>query len=239
MPNDQEDWTSVFARPQTQLVGSPATYAAGDTSKTFTLAPDTSVVCVLVPNFQFVIELQIKGVTSGFTYVKEFPDLTSYHPYYTAVINSAVDSQVIVEINTSNTVTAYVSSIPDPVATLMLPNQQAPWQAPNQPPITIDFDNPGAGNRAIIIASPANSESIYLHGMQWVWTAAAATANGQWTDGGGGVHGADSPITAGIPRFMDWKGAKLPGGHSFDFTQVGAAAIGTTHCYGILTYAIY
>jgi hypothetical protein len=238
-PNDLPDWTSVFARPQTQLGGSPWSAPAGTNTQTFTLAADTSIICVLIPNFFNITSLQVHGVTSGFTYVKAEPLKTSYHPYYVAAINSAVDSAITVTVTTGVTTTVYVSSIPDPIAAITLPNQPAPWEAPNQPGIAISFANPGQNNTAQIVPAPVNAQSIYLHTMAWVWTAAAATANGRFIDGGGTAVGKDAPITAGVRAFMDFKGAKLAGGDDFHFVQDGAAAAGTTNCYGFLTYAIY
>lgn len=239
MPNDLPDWTSVVARPQTQLAGSPWVYPSGDHTKTFTLAADTSIVCVLLPAFSTVTQLFIRGVTSGFTYLKAAPFNTSFHPYYTAVINSAVDSQVTVEINGTPGNTAYISSIPDPVAQITLPNQPAPWEAPTMTPAPIDFANPGPGNTVTVIAAPNNAQSIWLHGMQWVYTGATAGTDGQWQDSNGTEISADSVTLNSGPRFHDFKGAKMAGGFAFQYKQIGAAAAGTYNIRGNVCYSVY
>lgn len=239
MTNDQPDWTSVVSRPQTQLGGSPWAVPIGTTTQTFTLAPDTSIVFILIPQFFNVTSLMVHGVTSGFTYVKEQPLLTSYHPYYVAAINSAVDSAITVTIATGVALTAYVSSIPDAIASIVIPGQPAPWQAPNQQGLAISFANPGQNNTVTIIAAPSNAQSIWLHTMSWVWTVAAATANGRFIDGSGTAVSKDSPLILGQRAYMDFKGLKLAGGDDFHFVQDGAAAANTTNCFGAITYSIY
>ena len=239
MPNDQPDWTSVVARPQEQLAGSPWTYPAGDNTKTFPLAADTSIVSVLLPNFATVNQIQIRGHTSGFTYLKEVPANTSYHPYYMAVINTGVDSSVDVEINAGSSHIAYVSSIPDPVATVALPNQPAPWQAPNQPPGKVDFGNPGQNNVATVIAAPTNSQSIWLHTLAYKWNAAPANAFGVWQTSDGTEIGADAVPIAGYWQHTDFHGVKLGAGYSLGFKQTSTAAAGSFFAQGFCTYSIY
>ena len=238
-PNDQPDYTAVVARPQTQLAGSPYTIGAGTDTRSFTLAPDTSIIMLLIPSFFNVTSLQVHGVTSGFTYLKAAPDLTSYHPYYPAVISTAVDSQISITISVGATTTIYVSSIPDPVASIVLPNQPAPWESPNQPPRTVDFGNPGAAATSTIIPAPTNAQSIYLHTMEWVWNTTSATLNGVWQDDTGLEIGAEDITTSTNPRFMDWKGAKMAGGHALQFKQNGALAAGSVFCNGTITYSVY
>lgn len=239
MPNDQQDWTSVIARPQTQLVGSPYTVASGTDTRTFTLAPDTSIIMILIPNFFNVTSLQVHGVTSGFTYIKAQPDLTSYHPYYTGVISAAVDTQVSITVSVGASTTIYISSVPDAVATLVMPNQAAPWESPNQPPLTVDFGNPGPAGTSVIIPAPSNAQSIYLHSFEWVWNATSATLNGVWQDDSGLEIGAEDITNNVAPRFMDWKGAKMAGGRALRFKQNGALAAGTVFCNGTICYSIY
>lgn len=237
--NDQPDFTSVVARPQTQLAGSPWTPAAGTVTKTFTLAADTSLIGILIPNFFNITNLQVKGHTSGFTYLNEDPFHTSFHPYYHTVIESAVDSQVDITVASGSSNTVYVSSIPDPVASIALPAQAAPWQAPNMTPLKVDFANPGQNNTVTIIAAQPNSESIWLHTMEWMWDAAPAGASGIWQDDSGTEIGADAALIAGAARFMDWRGAKMAGGKAFQYKQLGTAAAGTYNCRGTIAYAVY
>lgn len=239
MPNDQPDWTSVVARPQTQLAGSPYTVASGTDTRTFTLAPDTSILMILIPSFFNVTALQVHGVTSGFTYLKAAPDLTSYHPYYTAVIFTAVDPTVSITVSVGASTTVYVSSCPDPVASITMPNQPAPWESPNQPPLTVDFGNPGPAGTVTIIAAPTNAQSIYLHSFEWVWNTTAATLNGVWQDDSGLEIGAEDTTNNVAPRFMDWKGAKMAGGRAFRFKQNGALAAGSVFCNGTICYSVY
>lgn len=239
MTNDQPDYTSVVSRPQTQLTGSPWVYPIGDTTKTFTLAADTSIVCVLLPDFPNVTDFFIRGVTSGFTYLHATPFHTSFHPYYVAVINSAVDPQITVEVNAGASNTAYVSSIPDPVAQLVLPNQPAPWQAPTLIPVAIEITNPGAGNTSTVIAAPSNAQSIWLHSMSWVYTGVTAGTDGQWQDGTPTEIMGDSVTLNSGPRFMDFKGAKLSAGKALQYKQNGAAAAGTYFIHGTVCYSVY
>lgn len=239
MPNDQPDYTSVVARPQTQLAGSPWAYPSGTTTLTFTLAPDTSVICILLPAFPTITSLQVHGHTSTFTYVKAQPILTSFHPYYVAVINSAVDPQIDVTIATGTAGTAYVSSIPDPVASIVLPNQPAPWESPNQPVAKMDFGNPGSAAFQTIVPAPSNAQSIYLHSMQWEWNISTLTdAFGFFRTDDATEILADNPSMAG-PRYIDFKGAKLAGGKAFQWWQAGAHAANGIFMTGALTYSIY
>lgn len=239
MPNDQPDWTSVVARPQTQLAGSPYTVASGTDTRTFTLAPDTSIILILIPSFFNVTDLQVHGVTSGFTYIKAQPDLTSYHPYYTGVISSAVDSQISITISVGSSTTVYVSSVPDAVATLTMPNQPAPWEAPNQPAQKVDFGNPGQNNVTTLIAAPINAQSIWLHTLAYKWNAAPANAFGVWQTSDGKEIGADAVPSAGGWQFTDFKGVKLGAGFSFGFKQTSTAAAGSFFAQGFCTYSIY
>ena len=239
MPNDQQDWTSVFARPQTQLAGSPFTWNPGSVTQNFVLAPDTSIVCLLLPSFFNATRLTIVGHQSGFTYVKEQPFLTSFHPIYYAVVNSAVDTSVDITITCTIAVQGFVSSVPDPVAAVSLPTVPAPWQAPNQPPLKVDFGNPGQNNTVTIIAAPTNSQSIWLHSFEWMWNAAPANAFGVWQDSSGTELGADAVPAILGPRFMDWKGAKMAGGFAFQYKQTSSAAANSYFCQGTIAYSIY
>lgn len=229
----------MVARPQTQLTGSPYTITSGTDTRSFTLAPDTSIIMILIPNFFNVTSLQVHGGTSGFTYLKASPDLTSYHPYYTAVISTAVDPTISITISVGSSTTIYVSSIPDPVATLTMPNQPAPWEAPNQPPLKVDFGNPGSGVATTIISAPSNAQSIYLHCFEWMWNAAPANAFGIWQDDTGLEIGADAVPQILASRFMDWKGAKMAGGHAFQYKQTSSAAANSYFCQGTICYSIY
>jgi hypothetical protein len=38
---------------------------------------------------------------------------------------------------------------------------------------------------------------------------------------------------------MDWRGAKLAGGTSLQWKQIGAAAAGLSTCYGSISYAVF
>lgn len=239
VPRDQQDWTSVFARPQSQAAGSPATWAIGTTTKTFTLAPDTSIVCFLCPTFFNIDALTITGHTSGFTYVAAEPLNTSFAPIYYAVVNSAVDTSVDITVTCTIAVSAFVSSVPDPVAAVSVPTVPAPWQAPNRTPLKMDFGNPGMNNTVTIIPAQTNSRSIYLHSAYWLWNAAPANAFGVFQDSNGTEIGADSlPALLG-PRYMDWKGAKMAGGFAFQFKQTSSAAANSFFCQGSITYSVY
>lgn len=239
MPNDQQDWTSVIARPQTQLAGSPHTFGIGTTTQNFVLAPDTSIVAVLLPTFFNVDLITLTGHTSGFTYLKEAPLNSSFHPSYYAVINSAVDTSVDITVTCTIAIQAFVSSIPDPVASVLLPAQQAPWQAPNLTPQPMDFANPGAGNTATIIAAPINAQSIYLHSVQYIYTASPAGATGVFQDSNGTVLHADQALIAGQPYPWDFRGAKMAGGFALVYKQIGAAAANSYNIKGSVTYAVY
>lgn len=233
------DWTSVFARPQTQLAGSPASYPVGDTTQTFTLASDTSVVSVLIPNFFNVTNLQIKGHTSGFTYFKAEPIKTSFAPYYVAVIDSAVDTAIDVEVNTGVLTTVYISSIPDPVAAIALPSQPAPWQAPNQPLVEVFFMNPGPGVDVTVIPAPVNAQSIWLHTMAYITSAVNANLSFRWQTSDGTRLFDDTFSADASMRNVDLKGVKLKGGLALNFHQVGTLVANTLNIMGTIAYSIY
>lgn len=239
MPNDQPDWTSVIGRPQTQLAGSPWAYGTGSNTLTFTLAPDTSIVCILLPNFFNVTSLLVVGHTSGFTYVKAEPLKTSFHPYYVAAINSAVDTQVDVTVAAGVANTAYVSSIPDPVAAITLPNQPAPWEAPNQPMLDFAFNNPGAATDVIVIPAPSNAQSIWLHSVFYIPSAANATMAHAWQDSAGTPLWHDTFTTDVSQRRPVLHGVKMAGGKSLNFHQIGAAVAGTISIQGGCVYSVY
>ncbi len=238
-PNDLPDWTSVVARPQTQLAGSPWNYAIGNNVKTFTLAADTSILGILLPNFFNLSQLQVVGHTSGLTYLEADPTVQIWRQFYTIPIMSGIDNAVDITIFAGTASTAYICSIPDSVAVVALADNPAPWQSANVPPVTIDFANPGQNNTVTVITAPTNSRSLWLHGAYWSWSVAAATANGIWQVSTPTEIGADSPVAAGAARFMDWRGAKLAGGQSLQWKQLGAAASGTTSCYGSISYAVF
>lgn len=236
---DMPDWTAVVARPQTQLAGSPWSYAATTNTKSFTVAPDCSIVSVLLANPLGVSALSIVGGVSGATYLNVNPSLNNVNLYYPSIINSAVDTTVTITITASAPGTAYVSSIPDPIAAVALATEPLPWQAANKPLLTLDFGNPGLNNTVTLIANPPVGQAVYLHSMQWLWSVANTQCFGVWQQVGGLELGADNAGGSISPRFMEFHGVKLTSGAGLQFLQKGSLAAGSSFCNGWLAYSVY
>lgn len=239
MPNDQQDWTSVVARPQTQLAGSPWTYNTGGDSKTFTLAPNTSIVGILLPSYNSVSFLSVTGSTSAITYLKVNPSASLYQQYYYVPIVDAVDTQVLVIVTGTLSAKAYVVSVPDPVGVLSIPAVPPPWQAPNQPPLGFKLSNPGPLTNINILPVPPLFTGYYLHSAVWEYSGVAAGQTAVWEDSNGVAFLFDDATTAGGPRFMDFKGAAMAQNQPLIYRQVGAAVAGTYTVSGSITYSVF
>jgi len=238
MPNDQPDWTSVVARPQVQLSGSPWAYLATTQTKTFVLSADTSIIGILLPGYLSVTTLTVTGHTSGTVYTTLNPSQVRFPDVFYTLVQSGVDTSVDVTITATSTGTAYVSSIPDPVAAAQIIQNPAPWQAPNQLPAQLNFANPGQNNSATIIAAPSGSQSIWLHSMSWLWTVQSTSMQGIFQDSGGTQFCDDGAFLSGSRAYMDFKGARLDPGTAFVFKQFSATAASTTFCFGGVTYSV-
>lgn len=238
MPNDQPDWTSVVARPQVQLAGSPWAYGATTQSKNFVLAADTSILGILLPGYLQVTTLTVTGHTSGTVYLTLNPSAVRFPDVFYTLIQSAVDMSVDITITAGSSGTAYISSIPDPVAQAQIIQNPAPWQAPNQLPAQLNFANPGNGNSVTIIAAPSGSQSLWIHSMSWMWTVQATNVQGIFQDSGGTQFLDDGAFVAGSRGYMDFKGARLDPGTGFVFKQFSAGAASTTFCFGGVTYSV-
>ena len=209
MPNDIPDWASTVYQLDQALTGSPMAYANGTTSVTFTVPTGIHLLSITLPAQGNVGLLQVKGVTTGARYLSIDPQLENFATTYYCFIPYLVDSQVTVTITASGTGSAYVNGVSAPIAVADLPQNAAAWQAPTYPANPISFDNPGPGNTFTILNPPGDGFQLWLHSMWWVWSVASTTTVGDFQDTAGLVIGWDSPITAGTPRYMDHKGAKL------------------------------
>lgn len=239
MPNDLPDWTNVVARPQVQLPGSPWAYASGGATKTFTLAADTSILGVLLPDSGNVTLLTVTGTTSGVVYLSVNPVAVKFPPFFYTIIHAAVDPQVSVSIAAGAPNTAYLSSIPDPVAAIATAQNPAPWQAPNQAPAPVFFGNPGAGNNTTVIAAPANGAAIWLHALAWQWSATDANLTGYWQTSDGTVIHRDTAAKDTAIRPLRFSGVKLGDGLALQYHQVGSTAASTVTAFGSVAYAVY
>jgi hypothetical protein len=238
VPNDQQDWTSVVARPQKQLAGSPWTYNSGGDTKVFTLAPDTSILGLLLGDSGNVTLLTVTGVTSGIVYLSVNPQAVKFPPYFYTIIHSAVDPTVSVSVVSTVSNKIYLSSIPDPVAAIATAQNPAPWQAPNNPPAQVSFGNPGVGANITVIPAPVNGQAIWLHQMAWEWNGTDANMFGYWqTSDGTPVHG-DTVQKDTAMRSVNFHGAKLGDGLALQFHQAGTTAINTVFAQGSITYAV-
>lgn len=239
MTNDLPDWSNTVYQLDTNLAGSPISYVNGSTSATFTVPTGVHLLSITLPNNGNVTGLTVSGVTTGARYLSVDPQLQSFQTTYYCFVPYLVDSQVTVTIAASGTGKAYVNGVSAPIAVAALPQNAAPWQAPTFPANPLSFDNPGVGNSAVILNPPGAGLQLYIHSMWWMWTVASATTVGHFGDSAGLIMGWDSPLSLGVPRYMDHKGAKINDNAAFEFTQTAGAAAGTTHCYGSITYSVY
>lgn len=239
MPNDIPDWSNTVYQLDTNLAGSPLAYINGTVSHTFSVPTGVHLLSITLPNNGNVTLLTVAGGTTSARYLSINPQLASTTTTYYVFIPYLVDPTVTVSITATGTGSAYVNGVSAPIAVAELAQNPAPWQAPTYPANPITFDNPGAGNSFTILNAPGVGFQLYLHSMWWTWTATAAAMIGHFGDSAGLIIGWDEAISAGAPRYMDHKGAKLNDNAGFQFTQTGAAVAGTTHCYGSVTYSVY
>lgn len=239
MTNDLPDWSNTVYQLDTNLPGSPISYVNGSTSVTFAVPTGVHLLSITLPDNGNVTLLTVAGVTTSARYLSINPQLENTTTTYYVFIPYLVDSQVTVTVAATGTGKAYVNGVSAPIAVASLPQNAAPWQAPTYPANPISFDNPGVGNSFTILNPPGPGFQLWLHSMWWTWTVASTTTVGHFGDSDGLIIGYDSPITAGQPRYMDHKGAKLNDDAGFEFTQTAGAAAGTTHCYGSIAYSVY
>ncbi len=239
MANDLPDWASTVYQPDVPLAGSPMAFIAGFTTQNFAVPNGVHIINIVLPTFFNVSALTVAGVTSGNTYLQEKPNQDIFRHDYWVIIPGSVDTTVTIDITSGSPGTAYVSGVLAPIAVAALPQNPAPWQAPNTKPSGFTFANPGAGNTVVIVAAPPSGESLWLHDLSFFWSVAMPTANGHFQDGAGQIVMEDAPLTVGGHRYMHYGGVKLSGSQSFLFKQAGAAAAGTTTCYGAISYAMY
>lgn len=240
MPNDQPDYTSVVARPQTQLAGSPWSVVAGANTKTFTLATDTSIVGLLVPSAGGISSLTVTGHTSGITYLSLDPQQVLTPDVYYAIVQSAVDTQIDVAATSTGNFTIYVSSIPDPIAAAQVIQNPAPWQAPNQMPHHIGFGNPGPNTTVALLSAPGAGLSLWLHTVSFNCSATDANLF-LW------LQTSNSFVFAGDIRHLDtgrgwfdFKGVRLGTNLALQFIQpTSSTTVANTVFYeGTITYSI-
>lgn len=239
MPNDTPDWSTTVYQLDTNLSGSPVAYVTGTVTHTFTVPTGIHLLSITLPNNGNVTQLSVTGGTTSARYLSIVPQLASTTTTYYVFVPYLVDPTVVVSITATGTGSAYVNGVSAPIAVAELPQNPAPWQAPTYPANPISFDNPGVGASATILNAPGSAFQLYLHSMWWTWTVASPTTVGHFGDSGGLIIGYDSPLTLGVPRYMDHKGAKLNNDAAFEFTQTAGAAAGTTHCYGSIAYSVY
>lgn len=239
MTNDLPDWASTVYQPDVPIAGSPVSYINGFTTKTLAIPNGVHILNIVLPGFPNISLITVTGATSGTQYLAETPNENIYQKQYFALIPQLVDTSVTVDITAGATGTAYFSGILAPIAVASLPQNPAPWQAPNRPPVAFTFANPGQNLTATLISAPINAMSIWLHGMTWIWSAGAAALHGNFQDSGGNRACYDIATAGGIPRFMDFGGAKLAGGDAFQYFQDGSAASGTGQCYGAVSYSVF
>lgn len=237
--NDLPDWATVIARPDTILTGSPMAYINGFTQATFTMPTGVHILSIVLPGFPNITEITVSGVQTGTTYYGETPNQNIYQPQYYVLIPEGADTQIEITISSGAPGLAYITGVSDTVAVASIPQNPAPWQAPNRPPLKVVFSNPGSGGTSIVIPAQTNARSIWLHTFYWQWTATNGGLFGNWQDATPVVIGSDTAAVTAAPRFMDWRGAKLSAGEAFEFNQTGGAAAGTASCLGSITYSVY
>ena len=238
MPNDLPDWTSAIARPSIQAAGSPWAYPAGSTTKNFPIGADVHSVGILAPDYQNVTLLEVIGHVSGVEYLNVDLAFVNSGPAQWVPVMAAVDTSVDITVHDTGAATLYVVQIFDAQAVLSTPQLPPPWQAPNQHPTTVHFLNPGSGNAVTILPAPGVGQSLYLHTMQWSWDTTVANLTGLWRSSNGTERGVDDASAAGVPRYMDFRGAQLDPNTAFQFSQTGSAAANSAACHGTITYSI-
>jgi hypothetical protein len=237
--NDLPDWAQVSARPDTVLPGSPIAYGTTVSTTVFDVPTGVHLLSIVLPGYLFVSELIVTGVSSGLTYFYENPSHTVYQHQYYALIPAGADTQVNVIIAANVAGTAYVTGVSDAVAVAALPQNPAPWQAPNQRPQELFIPNPGPSTAHTIVGGQPNNQAIWLHTMMWIWDVANTGVTGVFTQSNGVQICSTAAIIAGQPFFVDFKGVALDQSQGFVFNQTGAAIAGTSNLRGVLTYSVY
>lgn len=237
--NDLPDWAQVVAQPDTILPGSPTLYNSGSTSSTWGLPTGVHMLSIVLQDYPDVTSLTVVGETTGVPYLDINPSTQTYQHNFYALIPGGAETEVTITTVASAAGRMWVTGISSPLAVATLPQNPAPWQAPTGPGAFMSFGNPGSGNSATIIAAPTGNRSIWLHSMWWSWSVASSTVIGTFQDGDGVDVGADIAVTAGIPRYADFKGQRLAPDSAFIFKQSGAAAANTSFCFGGVTYSVY
>lgn len=239
MSNDLPDWSNTVYQLDTNLTGSPINYVNGTQTVTFTVPTGVHLLSITLPTPGDVTFLLVSGNTTNARYLQVNPQLSSFATTYYVFIPYLVDQQVKVQVNATGSGQAFVNGVSAPLAVADLPQNPAPWQAPTFPSNPISFANPGPGGTAVVLTAPGVGVQLWLHSMWWAWTVASLTMTGTWGDSAGLVVGNDVAVTAGTPRYMDFKGAKINENAAFQFKQIGAAAANTTTCFGSVTYSVY
>lgn len=237
--NDLPDWAQVIARPDTILAGSPMAYISGSSTATFAMPTGVHLFSIVLPGFANITNILVTGATTGVRYFEESPNESIYQAQYYVLIPAGADTSVTVTISAGAPGNAYLTGVSDTVAVAALPQNPAPWQAPNRPPLKVSFANPGQNNTVTIIPAQPNSQSIWLHSFMWQWSTTNGGLFGNWQDSTPVVIGSDTAAVTAGPRNADWKGAKLSAGTSFQFVQTGAAAASTGSCLGTITYSAF
>lgn len=237
--NDLPDYAQVTAQPDTIMPGSPVLYGVGSTSTTWTLPTGVHMLSIVIEDYPDVSGLTVQGNDTNVVFLNINPSTQTYQQQFYALIPAGAETSVTVTTVASVAGRMWVTGISDTVAVAMLPQNPAPWQAPTGPATFMSFENPGAGASATIIAAPGSTQSIYLHSMWWLWSVASTSVVGTFQDGDGVDVGADMAVTAGVPRYADFKGQRLSPGLPLLFKQSGAAAANTSLCLGGVTYSVY
>lgn len=229
----------MTVQPDTTLTGSPMACVNGFNQTVFTIPTGVHLISIVTPQNTAISLLQVFGNATGATYLTAFPVNDQYQMQYYVLIPEGADTKINVDVTALAPCTVYVTGVTAPVAVGMIRQNPAPWEAPNRPPLTLSFANPGIGNTVSILTGPGNFESIWLHSMTYIWDVASPSMGGQWEDTNGTQLAATVAVAAGIPHFFDFKGAHLKPNAGFQFMQNGSSVAGTTNCRGTLVYSVY
>lgn len=239
MTNDLPDWSNATYQPDVALSGSPIAYVNGSVSATIEIPSGVHVLSIVCPTPGNIGLIHIGGVATTTLYFQCYPNQQTYTFVYYAFVQQTLDPSVSVLIEAFGTGEVYLAGVLAPVAVETVRNTAAIWEAPNTSPQAIEFTNPGAGNTATIIPAQADFRSIWLLDMWWMWDTAVAGLAGTFGDGAFTTVAADVAVTAGMPRHMCYRGARLEGGDPFVFHQTGSAAAGAATCYGSVTFSSF
>jgi hypothetical protein len=239
MANDVPDWSSTTVQLDVPLTGSPIAYTNGTVTKTFTIPTGVHMISIVVPKPGDISFMNVLGSSTNARYLQANPSIGNTVSTYYATIPYTVDGQVTINIVANTNGNAYVSGVTAPLAIASLPQNPAPWQAPNQKPIGVNFGNPGQNAASVILPARTDGLTYWLHTFEWIWTSVAANVFGQWQMTDGTVIGYEANIAAGTPRYIDFKGAALNQAVGLEFFQTGSGAANGTFVDGILTYSVY